>query len=649
MPIHMDAYLGYRPFAARVKVTGKRAAPGPAPPSGKLSPRPRDPPRRYARRMRHPGDSAADRPASQGSGRHRDSARRDAPGRRAQPVNRSDAGSPETGPPETGASVFGPGYRGQRPGAAAPGGGGRAGASGHSGAGGRGGTGGHSGTGGPAAWPGGAAEGTTSKGPVRGFPPAPGQPAPLYPPGQFAAWNRMSAARAATPGARPGGPGAGGLGHGAGAGAGAYAAGGDYADREPAAGGPGAGGYGTDAYGTGAYGTGAHGANGYGADQYGNEVYEPDYSALAVSDPAADVTSTQTWQVISDSPDSPGAWTSPRRAATANTAAADPAAGQATADPVATAADAAGAAAEAAAGGQGATPGGPDLSGPDLSGPDRSGPGLDAREPGRPAGRPAGSRVASRAAARGGRPARKGRSRRKGHPASVVLAVCAVLVVAIAAGAFLLHAAQHQNAPATADRSAAAPGTAAASPSPSLGQFGHIASRAADPLPLTVAQLFPATFTVDGVAFSRTTSEPKGTCASAVIGTALQAAVPPKACSQVVRASYLAPAEKAMGTIGVLNLSTAATAAHAGHAADTADFIAQLKGPGGPTRALGQGAGLEEAATKGHYLILIWAQFVNSASPKSPGQQAQLKNFMTQLFDETANVTLSNRMVSGTP
>ena len=148
---------------------------------------------------------------------------------------------------------------------------------------------------------------------------------------------------------------------------------------------------------------------------------------------------------------------------------------------------------------------------------------------------------------------------------------------------------------------------------------------------------------------SRTTSEPKGTCASAVIGTALQAAVPPKACSQVVRASYLATSEKAMGTIGVLNLSTAATAAHAGHAADTGDFIAQLKGPKGPTRALGQGAGLEEAATKGHYLILIWAQFVNSASPKSPAQQAQLKTFMTQLFDETANVSLSNRMVSGTP
>ena len=36
--------------------------------------------------------------------------------------------------------------------------------------------------------PGGAA----GKGPIRGFPPAPGQPPPLYPPGQFSAWNRAS-------------------------------------------------------------------------------------------------------------------------------------------------------------------------------------------------------------------------------------------------------------------------------------------------------------------------------------------------------------------------------------------------------------------------------------------------------------------------
>ena len=308
---------------------------------------------------------------------------------------------------------------------------------------------------------------------------------------------------------------------------------------------------------------------------------------------------------------------------------------------------------DAAAGGPGYEPGYPALAVSDLEAP--AAPRSDPAAPGSP--RP-GSRTAARAAARGGsrggRPGSRGggaaarRPARTGRPSSVVFAVGAVLLAAVGAGVFLLHAAEHQNAAAPAGHPATHAG-AAASAGPTLGPFGHIASRAADPLPLTVAQLYPDSFGAGGVAFIRTTSRPTAGCASAVIGTALQAAVPASACSQVVRASYLATAEKAMGTIGVLNLSTAASAAHAGHAADASDFIAQLQGPSGPTRALGQGAGLEEAATKGHYLILIWAQFVNSASPRSPAQQAQLKTFMTQLFDATANVSLSTRMVSGTP
>jgi hypothetical protein len=501
--------------------------------------------------MRHPGDNAAGQTAGPGSGRHRDPARQDAPGRRGQPATRPDAGSPDTGP-----SVFGPGGR---PGA------------------------GRSGAGGHAAGPGPAADGTISKGPVRGFPPAPGQPPPLYPPGQFAAWNRLSAARRGPAAGRAGSP----------------------ADGRPA------------------------------GARAGDETYEPGYSALAVSDPAADVTSTQTWQAIGDSADGSGTWTSPR--------------GLAPADPGFGAADL-GAADFGAAG---PAPTGPDADGQWPGGPGPAGPGLVLPEaPGAPAARAPGSRTAARAAARGG--SRSGRSAarrpaRKGRPVSAIVAVCAVLIVAVAAGVFLLHAAEHPGAPATADRTGGVPSRAAAAPSPTLGQFGHIASRAADPLPLTVAQLYPDAFTAAGVTFSRTTSKPTGTCSSAVIGTALQAAVPASTCSQVVRASYLATAEKAMGTIGVLNLSTAASAAHAGHAASASDFIAQLQGLSGPTRALGQGAGLEEAATKGHYLILIWAQFVNSAAPKSPAQQAQLKAFMTQLFDQTANLSLSNRMVSGTP
>ena len=93
----------------------------------------------------------------------------------------------------------------------------------------------------------GAAGGTAGKGPVRGFPPAPGQSAPVYPAGQFSAWNTSPA------GTRPGRP-----------------DGSAGRDAWPVA---------------------ASAEHGYA---------EPDYSVLAVSDPAADATATQTWAVVDD-------------------------------------------------------------------------------------------------------------------------------------------------------------------------------------------------------------------------------------------------------------------------------------------------------------------------------------------------------------
>ena len=104
-----------------------------------------------------------------------------------------------------------------------------------------------------------------------------------------------------------------------------------------------------------------------------------------------------------------------------------------------------------------------------------------------------------------------------------------------------------------------------------------------------------------------------------------------------------------MGTIGVLNLGTAARAAKAGRAAGAADFIAQVKGRKGPTRVLGRGTGIEEAVAKGHYLILMWSEFTGRHRPRTAAQRQRLEGFMTALFQHTANVSLTNRMVDGTP
>jgi hypothetical protein len=104
-----------------------------------------------------------------------------------------------------------------------------------------------------------------------------------------------------------------------------------------------------------------------------------------------------------------------------------------------------------------------------------------------------------------------------------------------------------------------------------------------------------------------------------------------------------------MGTIGVLNLSTAKGAVRAIRSTDASDFISQLQGRRGPSSRIGGGTGIEVAAAKGHYLILIWAEFTSLRKPKTAAQRTAIENFMTGLRDNTANVSLSNRLLNGTP
>jgi hypothetical protein len=231
-----------------------------------------------------------------------------------------------------------------------------------------------------------------------------------------------------------------------------------------------------------------------------------------------------------------------------------------------------------------------------------------------------------------------------------VLAVSAVVVLAVAAAGFLLYTASHQNSPSVA--APTSPKTTrhqSTSPSPSPTPTNHILSRTADPLPLSVGELFPVRFTAGGRSFARTVARTQKNCPSAIVGSRLQAAVKAAKCSQVIRASYVAMAIKVMGTIGVLNLGTSQQAEKAGHAVGASDFIALLKARKGVTRGLGRGTGIVEAEVKGHYLILMWAQFTTHHQPRKATQKTRLENFMKNLFEQTANVSLTRRMVDGTP
>ncbi len=251
MPVRMDASEGYRPLAAMVKA--RRPVPATVLPSAAAT-RPgwrsrclpgaataHLPPRRTAgrkpvtsltsgrrpdtlERMRNPADDGTDQRASRrrhraavasgtgasgarrlrrtgasgtgasGTGASGDSGRHRSPGGSARsgatqagPATGAGpdgaagstraAGAGPAGGPGSGSSVFAPGYDASRPGSGPARGGGESGRS---------------------SWYGSAADGAAGKGPVRGYPPAPGQPSPMYPPGQFAAWNRGRDGRART-------------------------------------------------------------------------------------------------------------------------------------------------------------------------------------------------------------------------------------------------------------------------------------------------------------------------------------------------------------------------------------------------------------------------------------------------------------------
>jgi hypothetical protein len=180
-----------------------------------------------------------------------------------------------------------------------------------------------------------------------------------------------------------------------------------------------------------------------------------------------------------------------------------------------------------------------------------------------------------------------------------------------------------------------------------LGKWQHIGTRAEDPDPLTLTGLFPPRFTLDEVSYVRTAASATTHCSLAVFGSELQAALQSGHCTQVLRASYISGDGKMMGTIGVVNLITSAAAQQAGKVTGPDEIIAPLSSKKGPTSKLGNGTGVVQAEIKGHYLILMWAEFANLKSPSTAAQKQQLEQFAGSLVTGSANIDLSTRMLTG--
>ena len=455
-----------------------------------------------------------------------------------------------------------------------------------------------------AAGPGGGwhepAAGLAGKGPVRGYPPAPGQPPPVYPPGQFSAWNRVpsqadngywdthqgTAGRAAagypeSPAADRAGP--------------WYPEPGQarLAVGETRTGETRTGEHGPARRGPASHGPASHGPASHGPARHGLAslaTLEPAYSVLAVSDPA-DGTSAESGESVE---------------------------------------------ASLSAGSRAAQPG---------SGGQQAETGRQAvpqRSPAARTDRPQPRRAHARA--------------RGGRRAGGLLIACG-LVFALSAGIAVYlwfsagrHGAGHAAAaPKRPAGGQSQPQSAAPTATQSLGRWGHIRNRAADPQPLTLTELFPAAFTAGGSGYARTVERDGTDCAKAVIGSALQTAVRLGKCTQVMRASYLSHNSKLMGTIGVLNLASVAAAERSGKAAGGGDFIAQLAAAKGPASHLTRGTGLEETEIKGHFLVMVWAEFASLHAPTAKWQRLELETFCNRLIQNTANLSLASRMITGTP
>jgi len=183
-----------------------------------------------------------------------------------------------------------------------------------------------------------------------------------------------------------------------------------------------------------------------------------------------------------------------------------------------------------------------------------------------------------------------------------------------------------------------------------LGKWQHIGTRSQDPAALTLPQLFPPQFELpNGTSYVRTAATVTKNCSLAVFGSDLQVALQAGHCTQILRASYISGDGTMMGTVGVANLTSSSAAQKAGQVTGPQEIIAPLAAQKGPTSKLGNGTGVVQAEIKGHYLILMWAEFTSLKSPSTSAQRQQLEQFATNLVTGSANINLSTRMLTGKP
>lgn len=206
------------------------------------------------------------------------------------------------------------------------------------------------------------------------------------------------------------------------------------------------------------------------------------------------------------------------------------------------------------------------------------------------------------------------------------------------------------------DGGAPAAATTSAAPKPSLpvapgGTFGYAASRATDPDPLTLNEIFGRSrFKSHGRSYKMTVREmEKKDCKDAVTGEKLQKALKAAGCNQLARASFHDAKGTVIGTVGVANLKTskgAKSVAGAGAGKERKDYLKPLAGDDDHTKELGDGEAYAGGWTHGHYAILLWFQFKDGHAPKK-AELKRLYQAAVDITDATVFTALDTRSVRG--
>ena len=244
----------------------------------------------------------------------------------------------------------------------------------------------------------------------------------------------------------------------------------------------------------------------------------------------------------------------------------------------------------------------------------------------------------------GGRTSRAPRARRRFSRFGWLTAALVLLVGGGFAGYEYLYQ-PHVDTPVSSPT--VAKGTGSPGFDRALGKWQHVGNRSRDPQALTIAGLYPPRFSLNGKGYTRTAASATRTRLLAVYGADLQAALQSGKCTQVVRASYLSGDGTMMGTVGVVNLISSNAAQKAGQVTGPQAIIAPLTGKKGPAKKLGTGTGVVQAEIKGHYLILMWAEYANLKSPSGAAQRQALEQFAADLVTGSANINLTTRMAPG--